>query len=188
MPYAALAFLLLFGFLLTDRFVRALNASERLNADLERRVVEKSEALSAQLEVSRAARNVAEAANRAKSSFLAAASHDLRQPLHALGMFAQALTDRTRDTEGQHLAQRIASSVNALVSMMLGGTVLLLSLGALLPRLVRRFSRQTTTASTSADLISAADTATGATSKDLPLMPFDGPVPEQPTRRSATAP
>jgi tetratricopeptide (TPR) repeat protein len=33
-PYAALAFLTLFGYLLTDRFVRALNESERLNVDL----------------------------------------------------------------------------------------------------------------------------------------------------------
>jgi two-component system, sensor histidine kinase len=117
-PYAALAFLTLFGYLLTDRFVRALNASERLNVDLERRVAEKSAALSAQLKVTRAARNAAEAANRAKSSFLAAASHDLRQPLHALGMFAQALTDRTHDAEGQHLAQRIASSVGALEALL----------------------------------------------------------------------
>ncbi len=117
-PYAALAFLTLFGYLLTDRFVRALNASERLNVDLERRVAEKSAALSAQLEVTRAARNVAEAASRAKSSFLAAASHDLRQPLHALGMFAQALTDRTHDAEGHRLAQRIGSSVGALEALL----------------------------------------------------------------------
>ena len=117
-PYAALAFLTLFGYLLTDRFVRALNASERLNVDLEQRVGEKSAALSAQLEVTRAARNAAEAANRAKSSFLAAASHDLRQPLHALGMFAQALTDRTHDAEGHRLAQRIGSSVGALEALL----------------------------------------------------------------------
>lgn len=37
------------------------------------------------------ARAEAVAANRAKSSFLAAASHDLRQPLHALGLFLEAL-------------------------------------------------------------------------------------------------
>jgi signal transduction histidine kinase/CheY-like chemotaxis protein len=116
-PYAALAFLTLFGYLLTDRFVRALNATERLNAELEQRVAEKSAALSAQLQVTRAAKETAEAANRAKSSFLAAASHDLRQPLHALGMFSQALTERTRDADGQLLAQRITTSVAALEAL-----------------------------------------------------------------------
>ncbi len=43
----------------------------------------------------RAAQRTAEAANAAKSKFLAAASHDLRQPIHALGMFL-AVLDRSR--------------------------------------------------------------------------------------------
>jgi len=34
-------------------------------------------------------------ANLAKSRFLAAASHDLRQPLHALNLFAAQLRDQT---------------------------------------------------------------------------------------------
>ena len=38
------------------------------------------------------ARAEAEEANRAKSRFLAAASHDLRQPLHALGLFLETLS------------------------------------------------------------------------------------------------
>ena len=77
----------------------------------------RARALSAQLQVTRAAKEAAEAANRAKSSFLAAASHDLRQPLHALGMFSQALTERTRDADGQLLAQRITTSVAALEAL-----------------------------------------------------------------------
>ncbi len=40
------------------------------------------------------ARLESENANKAKSKFLAAASHDLRQPLHAIGMFLSALEDR----------------------------------------------------------------------------------------------
>ncbi|WP_439607151.1 PAS domain-containing hybrid sensor histidine kinase/response regulator [Hydrogenophaga sp.] len=39
----------------------------------------------------RAEKERAEAADRAKSVFLAAASHDLRQPIHALGLFLTAL-------------------------------------------------------------------------------------------------
>jgi signal transduction histidine kinase len=41
------------------------------------------------------ARAEAEDANRAKSRFLAAASHDLRQPLHALGLFLETLSRAT---------------------------------------------------------------------------------------------
>ena len=37
-----------------------------------------------------------ELANLAKSRFLAAASHDLRQPLHALGLFVAQLRERLR--------------------------------------------------------------------------------------------
>ena len=116
-PYAGLAFLLLVGWILTDRFVRALNEFEALNAGLEQRVVEKNEALKMQLEETRAARDAAETANRAKTRFLAAASHDLRQPLHALGLFAARLSDRTRDPDEAALVQRIATSVASLESL-----------------------------------------------------------------------
>jgi two-component system, sensor histidine kinase len=40
------------------------------------------------------AREHAEQANRSKSEFLAAASHDLRQPLHSMGLFLEALQSR----------------------------------------------------------------------------------------------
>lgn len=45
------------------------------------------------------AQSTAEAANVSKSRFLAAASHDLRQPLHAMGLLLNALEDRTHDPE-----------------------------------------------------------------------------------------
>lgn len=116
-PYAGLAFLLLVGWILVNRFVGALNEFEVLNATLEQRVAEKSAALVDQLKETRAARDAAEAANRAKTRFLAAASHDLRQPLHALGLFAARLSDRTRDAEDAALVQRIATSVTSLESL-----------------------------------------------------------------------
>ncbi len=118
MPYAALAFLVLVGWILIDRFVRALNEAERSNVELERLVDEKSAALTAQLERTREARDAAEAADRAKSRFLAAASHDLRQPLHALGLFAAKLPEHVQDAEGARLADRMRHSVESLESLL----------------------------------------------------------------------
>ena len=60
------------------------------------------------------ARRTAEAANRAKTQFFAAASHDLRQPLHAMGLFAEALRQRSHDPEVASLVNSINESVDAL--------------------------------------------------------------------------
>jgi signal transduction histidine kinase len=125
-------FLSLFGWVLVDRFVRALNAAERANAVLERRVQEKSAALVRQLADTEAARHqaeesqrqaeaarmLAEVADRSKSRFLAAASHDLRQPLHALGLFAAALGERTRDAQTQSIVERIRTLVTSLEALL----------------------------------------------------------------------
>jgi len=59
-------------------------------------------------------KELAEAANVAKSRFLASASHDLRQPVHALGMFVGALGDRTLDADSRRLVSQIQNSVGAL--------------------------------------------------------------------------
>ena len=60
-----------------------------------------NERLIRELEVQRQAvireRDRAEEANRAKSRFLAAASHDLRQPLHAVSLYSAALSVRHTD-------------------------------------------------------------------------------------------
>ncbi len=60
---------------------------------------------------------LAEAASRDKSRFLAAASHDLRQPLQALVLFSEALQDIAVEKNTVHLAGQIGKSVGALVDM-----------------------------------------------------------------------
>ncbi|HUG21267.1 ATP-binding protein [Piscinibacter sp.] len=61
-----------------------------------------------------AARREAEVANRAKTQFFTAASHDLRQPLHAMGLFAEALRNKSHDDEVAQLVNSINASVDAL--------------------------------------------------------------------------
>ncbi len=70
--------------------------------------------LRVEMGVSESARRAAEAASRAKTQFFAAASHDLRQPLHAMGLFAEALRQRTHDPEVAPLVNSINESVDAL--------------------------------------------------------------------------
>lgn len=66
----------------------------------------------------RRARDAAEHANRAKTRFLAAASHDLRQPLQALGMFVEVLAANHREDAEARLVDRIRDSVHALETLL----------------------------------------------------------------------
>ena len=59
-------------------------------------------------------KDIAERANLAKSTFLAAASHDLRQPVHALGLLAGALRGIAMPVEGNTLLDQIEASTNAM--------------------------------------------------------------------------
>lgn len=62
----------------------------------------------------------AERANVAKSRFLAAASHDLRQPMHALGLFVGQLQQRVVTSDSRQLVDQIAQSVKALGGLLDG--------------------------------------------------------------------
>ncbi|HCS68709.1 MAG TPA: hypothetical protein DIW51_01930 [Rhodospirillaceae bacterium] len=60
------------------------------------------------------AKDAAELASAAKSRFLAAASHDLRQPLQALAMFVNVLSERDLDDKAKQLINRISDCSDAL--------------------------------------------------------------------------
>ncbi len=70
--------------------------------------------LQRQKDVAEREREIAVEANRAKSSFLAAASHDLRQPIHALGLFVGALRGVPMAPEGRRIIQQIEASTAAM--------------------------------------------------------------------------
>jgi two-component system, sensor histidine kinase len=62
----------------------------------------------------RAQKKAAEDANVAKSRFLAVASHDLRQPLHALELFVQALEDTPLPAHAHQLVGNVRRSVDSM--------------------------------------------------------------------------
>jgi signal transduction histidine kinase len=103
---------LIFG--LTTVFAR--NYRQALQRAIELKL--QADGLLAQLRVEKqaaeAARREAEVANRAKTQFFTAASHDLRQPLHAMGLFAEALRQKNQDEEVAQLVNSINGSVDAL--------------------------------------------------------------------------
>lgn len=62
-------------------------------------------------------KQLADQANIAKSRFLASASHDLRQPLAALGLFHDALEDELHTATQRHYMSRAKASADALASL-----------------------------------------------------------------------
>ena len=87
-----------------------IEANETLEQRVEQRTAELSEALVATAQAQRAA----ETANISKTRFLAAASHDLLQPLNAARLFTSALRQHPGlDAEASLLAERIDASFSA---------------------------------------------------------------------------
>jgi signal transduction histidine kinase len=85
---------------LAEQFNRMAEQLQDSYAGLERKVEERTHQLAL--------------ANLAKSRFLAAASHDLRQPLHALGLFVAQLRGHMKSAEGGRLVERIDAAVLAM--------------------------------------------------------------------------
>ncbi len=60
----------------------------------------------------------AERGNRAKTRFLAAASHDLRQPMHALGLFVAELGQKPHAPDTRRLVEQIAVSAETMENLL----------------------------------------------------------------------
>jgi PAS domain S-box-containing protein len=106
------------GFVTTYTDVTDFKRTEQALLDakqgLEERVAQRTRELREALEAQRLAKQEAEQANRSKTRFVAAASHDLLQPLNAARLFASALESRVRHyPEFLELASRIDASMRA---------------------------------------------------------------------------
>ncbi|MHA6691579.1 ATP-binding response regulator [Devosia sp. A449] len=98
--------------------VRAERELAGMNQSLEERVAERTAALTrvnAELETARAK---ADAANHDKTRFLAAASHDLLQPLNAARLYTSTLIERSKSTGLADLANSIEASLTAVEEIM----------------------------------------------------------------------
>jgi signal transduction histidine kinase/CheY-like chemotaxis protein len=85
---------------LGDQFNSMAAQLQNSYATLERKVEERTHQL--------------ELANLAKSRFIAVASHDLRQPLHALGLFVAQLRGDVEAAAREHVVDRVETSLAAL--------------------------------------------------------------------------
>ena len=98
-------------------FNRMAETLQTNQTDLQRRIQEAT----VDLEVKK---DEAEQANRDKSNFLAAVSHDLRQPMHAIGLFSATLKQRVSTNEQRELSaahrrfgERFANHVRRVVEI-----------------------------------------------------------------------
>ncbi|MDO8958099.1 MAG: ATP-binding protein [Rhodocyclaceae bacterium] len=102
----------LLGLLLVLGF--GLRFIERMESALQ----ERTEALSAANRELLAAKDAAEAATEAKSRFLAAASHDLRQPIQAINLFKDALNQTTLNEEQQRISDFLSMAAHSLLELL----------------------------------------------------------------------
>jgi signal transduction histidine kinase/CheY-like chemotaxis protein len=106
LPYAMPLVLAVFAFVLVDRLMKAVYEVEVLSIHLEQRVAERTQELAQ--------------ANAAKSRFLTAASHDLRQPLHAIGLLVGLVREQIRYPAVRSLVDKIQRSVDGMSTLLKG--------------------------------------------------------------------
>ena len=93
--------------------VAAEEALEQANESLERRVHERTTELMRVNDELGRAKAEADQANLSKTRFLAAASHDILQPLNAARLYATSLVERTDGGEEAQLARNVGASLDA---------------------------------------------------------------------------
>ena len=93
--------------------VKAAEELERANESLERRVQERTEELTRLNSALGRAKAEADEANISKTKFLAAASHDILQPLNAARLYVTSLVERQRGGDDAQLIGNIDASLDA---------------------------------------------------------------------------
>lgn len=106
LPWAIPMLMPQFAVLVIKRIASAFDEIEQANQHLETKVTERTRELAA--------------ANAAKSHFLAAASHDLRQPVAAIGLITDLLQARVTDPALRGLTDRLTRAVNSMEHLLKG--------------------------------------------------------------------
>ena len=99
-------------------FARVNNKTLRQSVSLRFENIDLVQQITEQKEKAEKAVRVAEDANISKTKFLAAASHDLRQPIHAMGLFLGALEDRIEKEDQKIIVKKIQKSTHALSNLL----------------------------------------------------------------------
>lgn len=106
LPLASPITLASYGVVVINRFVQVMQDVEQHNVMLEARVQERTRDLAA--------------ANAAKGHFLSAASHDLRQPVAAIGLLSGLLKERLKDSPLTSITTRLMDAVHAMENLLSG--------------------------------------------------------------------
>ncbi|WP_231949216.1 ATP-binding response regulator [Herminiimonas arsenitoxidans] len=94
------------------------------------------ERLAIEKEAAERSKEAADRSNQAKSQFLAAASHDLRQPVHALSLYVGVLREQTLNAKSRQLVDHIGRATAAMGSLFDGLlNISRLDAGVIRPRL-----------------------------------------------------